>query len=245
MNFPDKPGVRTGGFSFPGTLRVGGAAYGGVPAVRMQVGFYDPRDERQRPAGLYTVQFNVDTSMIQNPTYKKVNPVATVRWSVEGNTIQRKLSVVNGTSLTGVCDAVEVIVADETDDIIGPVPPGTALDYDVTITIVPYPRPSSASPPILRGTTIPVTVLGGAGPVPVPVPNDAGVNAVMVMALSTGGGIPVASQQHGTLPDVVGSWTPTEPRFVPLLPQAGRISLDNIGPPASSVDFTVVFGVDG
>lgn len=245
MNFPDKPGVRTGGFSFPGTLRVGGAAFGGSPAVRMQVGFYDPRDDRQRPAGLYTVQFNIDTSMILNPTYKKVNPVATVRWSVEGNTIQRKLSVVNGTSLTGVCDAVEVIVADETDDIVGPIIPGLVLDYDVTITVVPFPRPSSAAPPILRGTTIPISIAGGAGPVAVPVPNDAGVNAVMVMAVGTVAAIPTASQQHGTLPDVVGSWTPTEPRFIPLLPQAGRISLDNLGPPDSNVDFTVVFGVDG
>lgn len=246
MNFPDKPGVRTGGFSYPGTLRIGGAAFGGPPSVRMQVGFYDPRDERQRPAGLYSVQFNVDTSKIADPKYKKVNPVATVRWSVEGNTIQRRLSVVNGTTVTGVCDAVEVVIVDETDDVVGPVPPGTALDYDVTISVVPYPRPSSGSPPILRGNVIPITVAGGAGPVAVPVPDDAGVNSVMVLTAASVGAIPTVSQQHGTLPDTFATWTPEGAgRFVPLLPQAGRISLDNLGAPATTVDFTVLFGIDG
>ncbi len=225
---------------------MGGAALGGAPAVRTQVGFYDPRDERQRPAGLYSVQFNIDTSRIADPQYRKVNPVATVRWSVEGNTVQRKLSVVNGTTITGVCDAIEVIVTDETDDIVGPVPPGTVWDYDVTITMVPYPRPSSAAPPILRGNVIPISLAGGAPAATVPVPDDAGVNAVMLLTSSTGGGIPSASQQHGTLPDIVATWTPEGAgRFVPLLPQAGRISLSNLGPPASSVDFTVLFGVDG
>lgn len=239
MAFPDKPGIRSGGFSFPGTLRVGGAAQGGSPSVRMQVGFFDPRDGRQRPAGLYTVQFNVDVLGVPDPLFRYLNPTATVRWSVEGNTIQRRLSVVNGTSITGACDAVEVVVVDETDFLPPPVP----LDYQVTISVTPFPRASYGAPPVLRGTSTPVSVAGGAAPVLIPVPFDAGADSVLVSAVSTGGGVPVVSQEDtNTVP--VASWIP-DGRFFPLFPQAGNISLGNSGPALSNVDYSVLFGVDG
>jgi hypothetical protein len=237
--FPDLPGIRTGGYSFPGTLRVGGPALGGPRGVRMQVGFYSPKDVRQRPAGLYTVQFNVDVDGVQDPLFRYLNPVATVIWSVEGNSIRRRLSVVNGTSLTGVCDAVEVTVVDETDFF----PPPGPIDYQITISVTPFPRPRSGSPPILRGTATPVAVAGGGPAVLVPVPFDAGANSVMVLASSTGGAIPVAGQEDTNTVNLA-SWTP-DTNFVPLLPQAGNISLSNLGPPASSASFSVLFGVDG
>lgn len=240
--FPDVPGIRSGGYSYPGTLRVGGSSQGGPPAIRMQVGFFDPRDTRQRPAGLYTVQFHIDVRAIADPLFKFLNPTARVMFAVEGNTVQRRLSVVNGASISGVCDTVAVEVVDETDFLAPPAPPALPLDYQVTITVAPYPRPSSGSPPVLRGSAGLIAVAGGAVTL-LPIPQDSGVNSVLVFASPSGGGVPLVSQEDlNTV--TIASWTPTN-TFVPLFPQAGTISLGNLGPPLSNVNYNVLFGIDG
>lgn len=241
--FPDIPGIRSGGYSYPGTLRVGGPSQGGPPAVKMQVGFYNPMDNRQRPAGLYTVQFNVAVRGVPLPIYQFPNPTATVNFMTEGNSVQRRVSVANGMSLTGACDTVLVSVVDDTDiTVFGPAPP--PQDYDITISVTPYPRPSSGAPPSLRGTPGTVTVAGGATLL-VPVPIDSGVNSILVFASGTGGAIPFVEQRlPGIVVPTLASWTPDN-RFMPMVPQAGEVALLNLGPPASTAYYSVLFGVDG
>ncbi len=240
--FPDLPGIRSGGYSYPGVLRVGGPSQGGQPAVRMQIGFYNPKDTRQRPAGLYTVQFNIDVRGIANPVFKFLNPTAKVTFSVEGNSVQRRLSVANGASISGVCDTVAVEVVDETDFLAPPGPPALPLEYQVTISVAPYPRPSSGTPPFLRGSASVIAVAGGATTL-LAVPSDAGANSVLVFASPSGGGVPLVSQEDmNTI--TLASWTPNN-TFVPLFPQAGNISLGNLGPALSNVNYNVLFGIDG
>ncbi len=59
------------------------------------------------PMGVYTVQFEVGSLDGLN------NPVAIIQWTAHGNNVRRKVSAINGMSISAPCDAVSVKVSDE------------------------------------------------------------------------------------------------------------------------------------
>jgi len=240
---PDRPGIRTGGWRQSGSLAVGGQAInGGQPALRFQVSFYAVGDPRQRPASEYTLSFNVDTC---NTAFRKVNPVATVTFSSEGNSFTRKFSLVNGVSISGVCEHVSVVVEDATVNFGGgpvpPLPPGTEA-YVVTMVVTPGTRPGGFIPPYLRGGTAPLVLAAGASSEFL-IPNDAGVETVMVYACGTNGGVPLALQRDA-IGTVLACWDPTNPAPVALFPQAEDVRITNVGA-IGTVTASMLFGVDG
>lgn len=238
---PKRPGIRTGGWSQSGSLRVGGPSHGGPSGLNFQISFYDPEDPRQRPAGQYSVMFNVDTRALP-VAFRKVNPTARVRFATEGNSVERRISLVNGTTISGVCEHIEVLVTDETQNPGGgPVPPGITLDYTVSILATPGTRPAWSMPPCLRGTALPIVVLA-AGVAAIPIPDDSGVATVAIFAEPAAGGV-AAARQLDSSGTVLSSWTPLTPEYVALLPQATTIQVANVG--AGTVRFAVLFGVDG
>lgn len=231
FNSNEKPGLRTGGWSTSGPLTPRGNLN-----VGLQCSFYDELDIRQRPAGLYTVQFGVSAPA---GLYKKVNPVATVVWGCEGNTIQRRLSVCDGASISGTADHVAVRVADQSDDVGTP-----RLGYQVTITVTPYTRPSPDRPFLRAGGAL-IVVAGGANST-LAVPDDAGVTSALVMAVAAGGGLPRVSQESIDPAVVYGQYVP-DGRYTPLFPQTSVLRLENVNAavPASTVTYNVLWGIDG
>lgn len=238
-------GIRTGAWSQSQTLRVDGRELGGSPGFVTQCSFWDPDDERQRPAGMYTVQFNVDTSTINPLTgFSAVNAEAIVDFSAEGNTVRRRLSIVNGTSISGVADHVEVRVRDVS--IRPPVEPPPLLDYTVTVTIAPYTRADRAGVPCYLAAGIPIPVASGAT-VAVAIPGDAGATSLFVSTASTGGGVPFIEQVRGADGVTMASYDPRDipSGFIPLFPGVTFIRLGNTGPALSVVTYSLLLGIDG
>lgn len=209
--------------------------------MNLQVSFYDEADRRQRPAGIYTVQFNV---LSPDARYKKVNPTATVTWSSEGNGVQRRLSVVDGASISGVADHVTVRVVDETADVGGDMI-ATPVDYFVTILVAPFPRPARGAPPYLRGTAVPVVVAGGASSA-LAVPNDSGVTTACILAVAEDGGLPRVTQRSFDPGIVFSRYVPDNSSWVGLFPQTVDLLLENVSiDPASTVTYSALWGIDG
>jgi hypothetical protein len=102
-------------------------------------------------AGYYTIQFGV------NAPATPFDAVATIKWKVNGQTVKRQVSLANGQSISGMCESVDVDVADDS----GIIPTATlALSYRATVSAIPGNRAGTHIPPTLRA--IASNPLGGA-----------------------------------------------------------------------------------
>lgn len=240
---PERPGVRTGGWSQSYRLAVGGAAVGGgLPSARFQVSFYAEGDPRQRPASVYTLSFHVDTLAIANALFRKVNPVATVTFSSEGNSFTRRFSLVNGISISGVCEHVSGVIEDQTLNPGGGVVVVPSGEYTVTVVATPGTRPGGFIPPYLRSALL-AAALAPAVFTEGVVPDDGGTETVMVFAFGTGGGVAMAEQRDAS-GAILAAWDPRSPVPVALHPQAQVVRVTNVGA-AGTVRANMLFGVDG
>ncbi len=219
---PDVP-VKKRGWATSGTLQTDGAS-----SVSLQADFHD--------SGIYTVQFGVNV-----PDGQIYNAVADVSWTVEGNTIQRRINVANGTSISGGGQAVSIKLRDDSVPLI--VVPTQNGSYDVTISITPGARATSSVPPILKSLPTATFVLA-LGVLSVPVPQTAGVRSVQcLVAAGTGvtkAGILVQSNTNTALAESDGSI----PEFVPLVPGCTSVSFFSTNAVAGQT-VTILFGVDG
>ncbi len=224
---------RTGGWSQSGTLVVGDL----LKEVSLQANFPE--------AEYYTVQFNVEQPASNSP-----DVIAEVSWTVEGNTVRRRISVGNGTSISGTGAALSVKVRDAT--ILGP----TGEKYNVSIQVSKGTRPNPGQPVFLRAIPAPgsgtpyIGVIGPAASIDVPIPQDAGVISANVEIFGVAGAAvgleQVAVSQLNPL--IVGAgfkayYPLIEVGFVPVFPSATVLRIFNLGP--STVDVTVLFGIDG
>jgi hypothetical protein len=114
------------GWSASGRLTIGGRNKG----IKLQKEF--PRSE------VYTVAFSVQGFVegAGNP-----NIVADINWKVAGNNVLRRISVMNGTAISGVAEAVEVRVRDESLSL-------TGRSYVVNIMVAKGSRGENMQPPI-------------------------------------------------------------------------------------------------
>lgn len=241
-----RPGIRTGAYSYTQDLFANGVEQGLPFEMATQVSFFSESDQRQRAGGIYTVTFNIDTNGIDSATgFNHVNPVATVYFSCEGNTVKRRLSVVNGTSISGVADHVEVRVRDAS--IRGLVEPPIPKKYACTITIAPYTRADRGGVPCYLAVSTPIAVLGGTTQ-DVQVPADSGVTSSFIIASPGVGGTPIVQQIRGADGLVVATYDPRSDAttgFIPLFPGVTAIRLGNTGGGATVVNYAVMFGIDG
>jgi hypothetical protein len=201
-------------------------------AVSLQANFKDP--------GSYTVQFGVVPPPIAAPAFGIFDCSAVVEWSVEGNTIRRRVSVGNGTSISGQGQAVAVRVSDQSSGAFG------ANEYTVSIQVAPGTRPSVNKPPTLRGYQTVVTVGGGATSV-LDIPQDAGVISVETdVSVLVVGSLPVQAlvlQVNGA-GQILNQYDPTiVTGFVPVAPNATQVELVNLSANNYRLQFT--FGIDG
>lgn len=213
-------------------------------SVNLQVSFYDKNDNRQRPAGIYTVQFGIQTP---DGLYKKVNPTARVVWSVEGNTIQRRLSVYDGASISGVADHVAVRVTDDSQNVGAGFGLLTSV-YTVTVEVTPFPRPPRGMPPYLRGSDDVIVVAGGGAGTNIAVPDDAGVISACAFAVAAGGGLPRITQVAADPAVILARYVPAtdSSSWTPIHPQTLNLTLENVSAdPLSTVTYNVLWGIDG
>jgi hypothetical protein len=203
-------------------------------------------------AGFYTVQFGVeqDPSFLTNPDI-----IADVTWSVEGNDIRRKISVGNGTTISGTGQACSVKVRDAS--IFGPV----GQVYTVKALLSPGVRPGSLSRPFLRGIDWDLTSIiapsalinqylvsiGAGQSVRINVPVNAGVISADVEAtLSSGLTLDPTFVGVGqlNLSGLFKSYYPlVETGFVPVYPSSTFLIISNAA--ATPIVVSVLWGIDG
>jgi hypothetical protein len=194
-------------------------------------------------AQMMTVQFGITTpELVANN-----NPIrceADIFWTVEKNTIQRKISVGNGSQISGLGQGVSIDVRDVTTDIGAGFPLG--VKYQVTITIAKGTRPASLQYPILVPNPS-LVVVPAANATPFNVPQGIGVTAVAVVAqdptgvLIPAGAVSVIHQTPGGA-FIFKEYDPRDYQWQPIVPGA-QILLRNFT--ANPVDFGVTFGIEG
>jgi hypothetical protein len=121
---------KTGGWSASGELVTGG---GDGAGVNLQAVFPN--------AGNYTLQFSVQ----RGDTYI-VRPTAEITWSVQGNSVNRLVSIGNGLSISGQAEGVSVRIYDSLTENLG-FDHWLGLPYLVSMQVVPGTRPNVGQPP--------------------------------------------------------------------------------------------------
>lgn len=183
-------------------------------------------------ASIFTVQVDVTT-----PDSGAV-PQVTISYTVNGVPVSRTIDVAAGASISGVAEAVRVLVTDNT-----PTPMMTAGNtYPVTITIGTYPRPGGSYPTVTGKYNTAVTSGGGQLTTRVP----AGAQGVYVFAWpETGTTIDLEITQATSVGPLFKALQtvgiPDQP--IPLVAGAKFVNVINNG--STNVDVTVIFSVDG
>lgn len=219
------------------------------PAVQLQANFQDSTP--------YTVQFSITNLKATDGSTDvgSYNPTAEIVWSVEGNSVRRVVSVINGTSVTGVGQGCRVTVRDQT-------PTGDStkeMEYVVSILVAPGVRAANQLQPVLVPlitdpflVTRPGTVfVDGGTAVDIQIPENAGVTSVYITASSLNAGIPIiltdadVQASHTNSAYVYKEYNPIKYTWVPIGPGTTTIRLTNYMGPATQVLFNVTFGIDG
>lgn len=224
-----------------GQTSAGGLLTTGDPSrqVSVQCGF--------KKAGVVTVQFNLST--VTPVAAITIRAEAFIEFSVGGQSVTRRISIGDGSSISGTAEMVRVVMTDTTD--LTASPSNLGRDYQVSVQIAPGTRPDTSIPPTLLtspgGPPDAVTILSGNSLL-VPVPADAGVSSVEVTVATVLAG-PLL-EQAVNVAHVTNNGSTTlkqyDPRafaFVPVANGTQYILLLNNS--AVDVLMQVTFGIDG
>jgi hypothetical protein len=213
-----------------------------------QAGKLDPTDPNShfgfacqfKTAQVSTVQF----SILEPPI--PPNATATVKFRVRGNTITRVISVSDGVQISGVADAIDVDVVDETAVVYGGSLPINIMPYSIFVAAAPGTRPFNSAPPSLREFPSPLTIVSGAT-VAVPVPSGKGISSALIQ-WTTVSVIPNASCLVAMFAAAtgIGFYRPSQvdPSYQPLVPGTDVLRITN-DDPANTMFVSVVWGIDG
>lgn len=211
-----------------GTLAVGA---GEAKPVSMQATFDD--------IGAHTLQFIIQPGTKGLDTAK---PQAIITWSVSGNQIVRKIDVANGTSISGIGEAVQVRITDVSS---GADPTN---EYQVTVVVGSGTRATTATPPTLSPEESQRTINAGASAVFV-IPENCGAKQFMVLCSSFMQPPPQATEtvfavQRNSATDVSTTQVnPSSKEWIPLNPNVVDIQVFNNT--AVPIFCFVVYGIDG
>lgn len=220
--------------------------------------------ERAGPATTYTISFGKSNNPASN------NPIfaeALITWAVEGNYVSRRVTIADGTSISGVGQAVKVILTDNTQPAISGNPlfdPVVPADYSVSVQLAPGVRGADEQPPTLvphapDPTNTTQTIVGnfenngfyGVDPgktVALNVPQDAGAKSLFVTVITPG-----ENEVHGNLRVVhvyqgvpVREYDPRDfSEWVPLVPGVDQVWLTSDASVLRTAFFGVTFGIEG
>ena len=249
----DAEGRTTMGKGFQNTTEL--QMFNSTPKNAMNVNFGRGDEE---DACEYTVSFGITPADSGDPQVDP-NVRATVRWNINGVSIQRIVTLGQGTALSGTATGVSVDLQDFSTAEIGV---NTASEYIVTTMISPGTRPANSYPP----TLIPITaessgtgaidpfggtysLLGGQS-VEVSVPINAGVRSYYISS-----GVAPASGENATVNvvelDLAGTplrsylLTGSTNGFVAISNRTAKISLGNIDALATIEYASLTWGIEG
>lgn len=239
---PDRIGKKQG-WSSGGTLH---ATKG--DSVSLQANF----EVENGKAGYYTVQFNVeppvDSASVSPNASGLFVAAAILRWSVEGQTVERAVSVANGVSISGTGQAMKVTVTDLTDPATIPAGGTAGLPYNVSIQVAPGTRPDVGRPPIVYENLFVVTVgtpqnvkiqpFIGAISVLCPFDVNSGTITSITIAELTPAGTTLLKVQIN-----LGDAASLE--WIPIVAGATILQITAQGSAGGKADVTVLWGIDG
>jgi hypothetical protein len=182
------------------------------------------------------VTVSIDNLALEDKTTAFVT--ASVSFTIEGNTITRTFDVAAGASISGLAEAVRVVVTDNTKT-----PHTMGVKYGVMISIAMMPRPNTATPPTLTGAANVAVGPTASTTVPVPI----GANSVIVTGTGAAGVVSLQLAQQtmdGTTTLMATDITEVPSRPIALMAGCGQIVVTNLAG-ASSANVTVQFGIDG
>ena len=191
-------------------------------------------------AEVYTVEFSIEPNPARSVATKAE---ATIEWAVGGNIVRRKVTVGNGTSLSGPAKAVTVTVKDVT-------PISAPLDnteYKVGIMVSRGVRIATI-PTQLESTQNPQSVAGVGASVDFAIPQGVGITAFNVQVINT----PTAAiADMGVIvnqQDLIGgvalsSCDPRQMQWIPIANGADNINIMNRT--AVQQTYWVTFAIDG
>ena len=219
--------------------------------VLFQVNFPDNQ------ADYFTVQFGVSQALF--PTGPHINiPVpfdvyAILQFKVEGNVIQRIVSVNNGTTISAPGEALAIRVVDNT------VYPGSlGAKYTVTIQVTPGTRPNTEQPATLYWS-YPIDtnntgfsesqIIAPGDELIVPVPTKTGVISFNLQAVgnsATGANIAsdVTVNQLASSIQIAQVSNPEPTEFVSLVASASNLQIEN-NDQTNPVTVAINWGIDG
>lgn len=241
MNLPgiglDKP---KDGWSASGTLITGNPAQ----SISLQANF--PHAET------YVIEFSKAGNPLSN---LPIHSEALITWSVEGNSVTRRVSIANGTTVQGVAQAVRVVIIDSTGEAVGNVPAPNGTEYTVSVQVTPGSRGSNKLPPFYIPRLNYFRLLTPVAPnVVLPVPQDAGIISFLVEAIGQSplGFTPL---KPGTLilnmiqnAVVINTVDAIESQIVPIVPGTEQIEMSMqpaFDPSLTAINFTLFYGIDG
>ena len=222
----------------------------------------------EKTPGYYTLQFSVGPDNPPNvPLGASIPPAqavfngydatATINWKVNGQAIQRMITIGQGTSISGLCESVDVLVADTTQ--IAAVNAGA--NYRVTVSAGPGTRAGYIIPPQLKGICTGIAgggtilnggigiqqIAAGGGQVFYAIPQNAGVVSVEIDLLSAVNAAAQVEAFLSTVGPAMKAFNPPDnayPLFVAIPPNATILELVN-NDPTNVIDVTVTWGIDG
>jgi hypothetical protein len=197
--------------------------------------------------GIYTAVFGVQPPRDASGNEVPFQAQATLKFSENGNAVQRRISIVTGCSISVPGRIIDIRCIDATPatmPISGDPTPGAETPYTVTVIVEKGGRALHIPPTLYGG----IFTIAGHASQAVTIPKDAGVISVRVspvqaVAFPTVKPNVVVSFQSGT-----GIWKQVDPSldplFVPIPPGATEIVIINADA-ANAINATVTWGVDG
>lgn len=211
--------------------------------------------------GLYTLQFGIIDPPPDNGGTPSYDAQATVTWTNNGVPNTRVVDIGRGTCISGLCDAVGVVVKDNSTVTVIPAPGGNnpfaatgkastaGLQYEVSISLTKGMRPSFTSDPILRAWPTGTTLNAGASGI-IQIPTNSGAKGVKLytnpntpqsVLLEFFGSYqgdnqagPLATIDPTTIPSGTNIWFPPESANLKIINNSG-------GP----ITFTLEWVIDG
>lgn len=239
------------GWSASGELRLGSSS----KEVSMQADFDTP--------GTYTLQFDIKYPLSPSVGFFDWDMAAEadIFWSVEGNSIRRRVTITPGASISGTGQGVKVRLLDASQDNLGGI--SESANYPVSVQLAPGIRGGEAYPILQRaGDSVFTTVAGPVTKLGNTVPRDAGVKAIRVFAtVETVGGLILpcpglfalqlrVNETNGGPPFVYTSVIDPQDRDFIVLPKSASAYEVNVNAaliPAGAVNASVavLWGIDG
>lgn len=227
---------------------------------QMITGNQDKKVALQQPfpePGPYTITFTLDP-LQADLNQAGIRAQAEITWSIDGNSVKRVINVGDGTSISGVAEAVNVIVTDVT-VLHGVASAQAGYTYFVSVMVAPGTRAFNSVPPTLSpfpfqsfsqiGTQL--TVAPGGNTAVIPVPRGVGVTSMHVDVVSSfpegdvvPDGTPVVAQYQFSSGGPIRFYDPRAIDWCPIQPGTTGVVLFNKSA-TDQLTFSLVWGIDG